>query len=365
MFVSAAIAAQLFPSGQFAHAETIANAKAQAAAIAARLNYLGGQVSQLSEKYDQAQLTLSQANQRVAKAQIQITQTQEAISSIKSKLAQEAITAYIDGGSLANLSAILNENPTEASVRQEYLNIVTNSQTDLIASYTAAKQSLRQEQTSLKSLQSQAVSAVNQVNSAKSAAQAAVQAEQSQLQSVNATIATLVRQRQQYLAAQAALKAQQQAAARARVISAESGAPSSQRPASRPAPPSAGSSNATPAASASQAAIAVSWARRELGKPYVFGGAGPNVFDCSGLTSYVYAQAGVHLPHSAAAQYSDTRRVSLSDLRPGDLIFYYSPISHVAIYIGGGEVIQALNGSAPVEISGIYWAGTPVGAGRV
>ena len=119
-----------------------------------------------------------------------------------------------------------------------------------------------------------------------------------------------------------------------------------------------------PTVSGGQASIAISWARQELGKPYVFGGSGPNAFDCSGLTAFVYAKAGVSLPHSAAAQYSDTSRVSLSALQPGDLVFYYSPISHVAIYIGGGMVIQALNEAAPVEISGIYWAGVPVGAGR-
>ncbi len=353
--VGAASLAQLVPNSGTADGETIASAKAQAAAIAARLNYLGGQVAQLSEKFDQAQLSLSQVNQQVSTAQTQVMQTESNIGSLRSRLAQEAINAYVNGGSLSDLSALLTENPTEASVRQEYLNTVTNSQTDLIASLQSATQSLKQQQANLKTLQSKALVAFNQVASARSAAQSAVNQEKAQLSSVNATIATLVAQQQAYLAQQAA----QQAAARARQI--VFNAPSSNL--IRPPSPSGGVS--TPIISGNQASIAISWARQELGKPYVFGGGGPNAFDCSGLTAFVYAKAGISLPHSAAAQFDDSARVSLSALQPGDLVFYYSPISHVAIYIGGGLVIQALNPAAPVEISGIYWAGSPVAAGRV
>ena len=347
VMVGAASLAQLLPSGGTANAETIANARAQAAAIAVRLNYLGGQVSLLAEKYNQAQISLSQATQKVSAAQAQIAQTQSNIASIKSQLAQEAINAYVTGGNLSEFSALLNENPTEASVRQEYLNTVTNSQTDLIALYQGATQSLQLQQTSLKSLQAQAASVFNEVTTAKNAAQSASDQERAQLASVNSTIATLVAQQQTYLAQQAAAKAQQ-------IIL--------NTPSSFAAPTPVSS---VPTATGGQAGIAISWARQELGKRYVFGGAGPNVFDCSGLTEFIYAKAGIYLPHSAAAQYSDSSRVSLAALQPGDLVFYYSPISHVAIYIGGGQVIQALNESAPVEVSGIFWAGVPVGAGRV
>ena len=351
--------AQLLAGGGTASGETIASAKAQAAGILARLNDLGAQVSQLAEKYDQAQLSLSQVNQQVKNEQSKIAQTQSNIASIRAQLANEAINAYITGGSLSDLSALLNENPTEASVRQEFLNTVTNSQTDLIASYQAATQSLQQQQASLKTLQTQTVSAFNQVTAAKNAAQSAVDQEKAQLSSVNGTIASLVAQQQAYLAQQAAQIAAQDAAARVRQTIIE--APPT---ASAFRAPSSSGSGSVPTVSGGQASVAISWARQELGKPYVFGGSGPNAFDCSGLTAFVYAKAGVSLPHSAAAQYSDTSRVSLSALQPGDLVFYYSPISHVAIYIGGGMVIQALNEAAPVEISGIYWAGVPVGAGR-
>ncbi len=348
---------QFLPTGGVASAQTIAQEQAQAATITARLNYLGGQVSALAERYDQAQLSLTKINQQVTDQQTQISQTQAQIVSIKSQLSQEAINAYITGGNLPEFSALLNESPTEASVRQEYLNTVTNSQTDLVASYQETTQNLKIQQSSLKTLQSQAVAMVHQVSSAKDAAQAAVNQEQAQLNSVNSTIATLVKQQQELQAEQAAAAA----AARAREITFSNPASGAFSPISS----GSGSGRPVPGLSSGQVATAISWARQELGKPYVFGGSGPNVFDCSGLTAFVYAKAGIYLPHSAAAQYYDTTRVSLSALQPGDLVFYYSPISHVAIYIGGGQIIQALNEASPIEVSGIYWDGVPVGAGRL
>lgn len=98
------------------------------------------------------------------------------------------------------------------------------------------------------------------------------------------------------------------------------------------------------------ARIAVESAYAQLGDRYVWGGAGPDVFDCSGLTSYVYAQAGVNLPHSSNAQSTMGIPVSRSELQPGDLIFYYSPISHVAIYVGDGQIIHAYSPSSPVSL---------------
>jgi cell wall-associated NlpC family hydrolase len=86
---------------------------------------------------------------------------------------------------------------------------------------------------------------------------------------------------------------------------------------------------------------AVAFAFRQLGKPYRYGSSGPNSYDCSGLTSSAWARAGVHLPHNARRQYGAVARISRDDLRPGDLIFYYGGISHVAIYIGDGRMIHA------------------------
>ena len=99
---------------------------------------------------------------------------------------------------------------------------------------------------------------------------------------------------------------------------------------------------------------AVQYAMSKVGNGYVYGAAGPSVFDCSGLTMAAWAQAGVALPHSSSAQYSSGRHISESELQPGDLVFYYSPISHVGMYIGGGKIVNALNPGAGVVISGLH-----------
>ncbi len=101
------------------------------------------------------------------------------------------------------------------------------------------------------------------------------------------------------------------------------------------------------------AGTAVAYAYAQLGKPYVFGTAGPNTFDCSGLTMAAWRAAGVSLPHNAARQYSSIPHVARSDLVPGDLVFYYSDIHHVAIYVGNGIVIHAPNSTETVRAQGI------------
>ena len=102
-----------------------------------------------------------------------------------------------------------------------------------------------------------------------------------------------------------------------------------------------------------RATVAIRTAYAQLGDPYRWGGTGPSSFDCSGLTSFAWRAAGVSLPHSSSAQYGSGRKVSRSDLRPGDLVFFYSPISHVGIYIGGGRMIDAPYPGTSVRITRI------------
>jgi len=102
------------------------------------------------------------------------------------------------------------------------------------------------------------------------------------------------------------------------------------------------------------AAAAVSYAMAQVGDAYVYGAAGPDAFDCSGLTMMAWAAAGVSLPHSSSAQYASGSQVAASDLQLGDLVFYYSPISHVGMYIGNGMIVHAANPSTGVNVAGLY-----------
>ncbi|MYW68373.1 NlpC/P60 family protein [Streptomyces sp. SID8379] len=103
----------------------------------------------------------------------------------------------------------------------------------------------------------------------------------------------------------------------------------------------------------SRAEAAIAYARNALGSPYVWGATGPNAFDCSGLTQAAYRAAGVSLPRTTYAQINAGQRVSRSQLQPGDLVFFYSGISHVGLYIGNGQMIHAPNPSAPVRVAPI------------
>jgi cell wall-associated NlpC family hydrolase len=110
----------------------------------------------------------------------------------------------------------------------------------------------------------------------------------------------------------------------------------------------------TSAPASGRAAIAVRYAMAQVGKPYVYGAAGPSAYDCSGLTMAAWGSAGVGLPHSSSAQYGSGTHVSPSALQPGDLVFYYSPISHVGMYIGNGMIVNAENPSAGIKVTGLY-----------
>ncbi|MFB7236089.1 NlpC/P60 family protein [Streptomyces sp. NPDC056534] len=124
-------------------------------------------------------------------------------------------------------------------------------------------------------------------------------------------------------------------------------------PATARADRSSGGDRAPVTAPNGRAAEAVSFARAQLGKPYVWGATGPSAYDCSGLTQAAWRAAGISLPRTTYTQINAGRRVSRSQLAPGDLVFFYSGISHVGLYIGGGQMIHAPRPGAPVRVAPI------------
>jgi cell wall-associated NlpC family hydrolase len=166
--------------------------------------------------------------------------------------------------------------------------------------------------------------------------------------------------REQKLAQEAAARAAaDQAAAAARAAAARAAAakppPTTTKPptTSTKPPPNV----PTPPAPSGGVAAVIAFARAQLGEPYVWGGAGPNVWDCSGLTMMAWRQAGVKMSHYTGYQWAETDRVPISQLQPGDLVFYGTsgPNSHhVGLYIGNGQMIHAPNPSTVVKIASIY-----------
>jgi cell wall-associated NlpC family hydrolase len=123
---------------------------------------------------------------------------------------------------------------------------------------------------------------------------------------------------------------------------------------------------AAPAAAATGAAqVAVDTALAQVGDPYVYGATGPNSFDCSGLTSYAYKAAGKAIPRTSKAQSTFGTAVSKANLQPGDLVFFYSPVSHVGMYIGNGQMVHASTAGKPVAVVSLDSMPSYAGARRV
>jgi cell wall-associated NlpC family hydrolase len=217
---------------------------------------------------------------------------------------------------------------------------------DVLDASKAAQEDLDAQLEDLHTRQARAQDAAAALRGARRTAAAAVADEQAHLRAVQGSLATLV------AAERARQAASREATTRAAV----------RRSAPTPRP---GGVSPTHAVDASRAAIAVDEARRQLGKPYHWGGAGPDSFDCSGLTMWAWRKAGVGLPHYTGAQYDATVHIPLSELQPGDLVFFYRDVSHVGIYVGNGQMIHAPHTGDVVRYASIYSEGSPIYAGRV
>jgi cell wall-associated NlpC family hydrolase len=327
-----------------AGADPISNQRTQAAKLARQLDALGLRVSQLSEAYDQARLRVETVNASIAAARSNLGLTSQRLDAARAEVRDLAISQYIHGGSAGELSVFVPHTTEELSVRNVYLRTVAGDGNDAIDALRSARAALSEQQAQLLTDQAAANKALAAADAARRAAAAADASERAALAKIQGRIASLVAASEAQRRARAA--AQLQATFVARHGTADiSGA-------DLPLPP--------PGASG-----AVEEARRQLGKPYEYGGSGPDSFDCSGLTAWAWGHAGHPLPHSAAAQYDDTTHIPISALEPGDLVFYGSPPHHVGIYVGGGEMINALHSGTNVEYDSIYIEGDLIGGGRV
>lgn len=368
--LSAAMASGLVvPS---ASADQISNLKAQAAAIAAKISALGNQEDALSERYDQAQLQVQQIQNQVSQASAQLASAQTTADKARQALKADAIQAYVNGGN-SPLASGGNpvQNANQSLLRAEYVNTLATNQTDAIDQYHTAAVQEQTAENNLKQEQGAAEAQLRQLDADRSAVQGAAAQLTSLQNQVTGQIATLVAQQEAAQAAAAAAAARQRAAALAAAQAAAAAqaqaqqAQQAQQSTTQGASPfyssqsgSAGGGSAAPSYSpppvGSGAAGAIAAAESRLGDWYQWGAAGPDTFDCSGLVMWAYAQVGISLPHYSGAQYADTTHIPMSDLEPGDLVFFADPGEHVAMYIGNGEVIEAPHTGAQVHIVPMY-----------
>jgi cell wall-associated NlpC family hydrolase len=314
-----------------AGAATVAQKRAEAARLADEIDKAEQRQEIAAERVNSARIKADGLRKGVADAEAKMRDADARASAVKNELKSEAVKTYMRGGQGPSVAA--GSDPARASA---YVQFVTSAATDAIDEMRAVKINMGQRRDELKAAQRQAESALAAVKAEERAANDADAALLAKLARVKGELASLV------AAEQNRRTGRYEAAAKRRMGSEKFG----------PVPGvSAGASNA------------VNYARAQLGKPYHWGGAGPDSFDCSGLTMMAWKAGGVSLPHSSQSQYSSTTHVPLSAVQPGDLIFYYSDIHHVGIYVGGGQIIAATHTGDYVRQMSMYYS-PPVGAGR-
>jgi cell wall-associated NlpC family hydrolase len=365
-----------------ASADQIADARAQASAISAKIQATEAQIQTLSGQVESADFRLSQLGGEIAANQAEVTKDQATVSKYSGQLRTQAISDYTDSGTTNQVTQMFSSNVNTSGIRSEYSSIATGNVTTTIDNLHTAQTQLQATQGALRQQKTQDTTARNTLQSSKSQASALEEQDQSTLNGVNANIQALVQQQQ--AAAAAAAKAAATEVFNAKLAAAQSAQAAAQAaavisPASSGGSSAGGSSGsgqsgvstaAVPAAPppplASGAAGAVEAAEREIGVPYVWGGNTPAGFDCSGLVQWAYAQVGISLPHYSGAQYDDTTHISLADIEPGDLLFYGpGGDTHVAMYVGGGSMIEAPYTGASVWITGVRTGDGFAGVGRV
>jgi cell wall-associated NlpC family hydrolase len=311
-----------------------APSREQVAQAKTRLDALNRELSLLVEQYNQAQLRLQQVEVRMAEVQAAADQAATEASKATASLNRRAARAYTGLGS--QFSVLFDATSiADFSDRLEFIGSLAQQDADLAVAAELARQKAEWTAEELAATADERREAVAEIDAKRDQIEQRVDQARQLYQELDREF-----QEAQAAARAAALAAAQQQAA----SNGSSGGSSGGTPI--PAPP-APNANVQAVLDAAYSAI---------GTPYQWGGSSPETgFDCSGFTMWSWSHAGVSLPHSSAAQYAALPHVARSDLQPGDLLFFYSPISHVAMYVGGGRMIHSSHPGTTVGVVAVYW----------
>ena len=321
----------------------------------AQINAMDAQLEKAVEAWNGANVRLDQIKHDLEVNRSRLETAKKNLASARARVSERLVALYTTNSPDA-LSILLGASSLGDLIdRLDSANRIAEEDARIAAEVTRYRTEVQSRQQALVKAESDQEKVVAERASQRASIQSQLAERQALYSSIKDQITQLEaaeRERQARLAAQA------RAAAK------------NHQPAPEPAPSSGSSGgSSTPSAPApppSSHSSVVSIALQYLGVPYVWGGASPSGFDCSGLTMYAYAKVGVYLPHNAAMQYGMGTPVSRSQLAPGDLVFF-NGLSHVGMYIGGGRFVHAPHTGDVVKISSLseYWyAATYVGARR-
>ena len=298
--------------------------------VQAQVDALNQEAAVAAERYNDARLRLDDVQARLASAQERAGTQEARVAAARQNLSAFASATYRFGGIDPTVQFFTSSNPEQFLASSASLSQLSNRQAASLRNVISERALLAQDN--------------------------ALATEQFEDLSVaKAELESLKNDVEEKLGEAKHLLDRLQAADRARVLAAQRG--------SRDAGSERQPLEYYTGSASGPAAEAIAFAYAQLGDRYVYGAAGPNSWDCSGLTMGAWGAAGVSC-RTPRAQYSGGRKVSRSELQPGDLVFFYSPISHVGLYIGDGQMIHASNPSKPVSISSIDRSGLYAGAVR-
>lgn len=369
--VAAATALALLPSAVSAEpsspAQSVGSLQEKADRIAADIDRLDERTNALAEQYNDAVINLDALKTKLAETQQQVGEARAALESNRNAAVEAARRSFV--GSAGGDGSFLGGGGGEleaASRRETYLSTRHDSSEQAIEDVSAAQQDLAERQAQLDAAKSKVDQQVADLDASKQQLDTTIADRKKLLEGVQGELkaALAAEQARRAAAAEAAAKAAADAAAaQSRQARRPSAAVAVQPNGStRPAAPSTPRAVTPPPAGAPRA---VEVALAQQGDPYRWAASGPDAFDCSGLVMYAYAAAGRSLPHSSRSLRGMTRSLSADELQPGDLVFGGSPVHHVGIYIGNGQMVHAPHTGDVVRVASIYSTSKPVSFGRL
>ena len=340
---------------------SIASKQAEAQSVLSQVQQLDSSLERAVEAYNLATVKLNRVRADLKANHAQLQVTKQSLRRAQETLSARLVSLYTSGGQSDSLEVLLGASSLDDLVnRFNTANRISAQDSRVLTQVVHLENEVKAREVRLKHANAEAAALVRQRASDRASIEGQLSARRTLLSSIRGEIAHLQAQ-------EAARQVQLRRELAARVAAQQQQAPATAL-ASTVAPvvsSDGGSAPVGPAPPPTHSSV-VSIAMHYLGTPYVWGGASPSGFDCSGLVMYVFSQVGVSLPHSSYAQYGMGSPVSRDQLQPGDLVFF-DGLGHVGIYVGGGSFIHAPHTGDVVRISSLsgWYASTYVGARRI